>query len=206
MAMLSFFAELKDWQPVLGSVFGFGALTWGALYNYRLGRKRDDAIREKEALSVALGLYSEINLISNELASLANSIGGWYVRNGISGNDLPTHFAGNFVLPDPTLFKALSAKIGMLSPEILKPITRFYAYYSEAIGHFPKILENNESGISYGVEWVLDPAISAIEEVQPALREIERIGGIAEQTLTPCLLKAKKAKEMSDEMRHINHD
>jgi hypothetical protein len=161
---------------------------------------RDDAIREKESLSVALGLYSEINLISKELANLANSVGAWYLRTGVYGDGLPAHYSASFVLPEPTLFKALAAKVGMLSPEVLVPITRFYGYYGEAIGHFPKILENNERGISYGVEWVLTPAISAIEEVQPALREIERISGITDHVTQPCLLKAKGAKSLSDEM------
>jgi hypothetical protein len=197
--------ELKGWQPLLGAALGFFALTWGALYNYRLNRKRDDAIREKETLSVALGLYGEISLISRELASLANSVGAWYLRTGVYGHDLPAHYSASFVFPEPILYKALAAKVGMLSPEVLVPVTKFYGYYSEAIGHFPKILEDNGRGISYGVEWVLTPAISAIEDVQSALREIERIGGITDHATPPSLQKAKDAKNLSDEM-HPDYD
>ncbi len=204
MAFGAFFAELKDWQPVLGAALGFGALTWGALYNYRLGRRRDDAVREKEALSVALGLYSEINIISKELASLANTVAGWYLRRGVYGDDLPRYYSGNFVLPEPILFKALAAKVGMLPPEILMPITRFYGFYGEAVGHFPKILEDNEHRIRYGVEWVLDPAISAIEGVQSALREIEKIGNIKSTLPIPILVSAKEAVKLSDDMHTDN--
>ena len=92
MTFCEIYAELKGWQPVIGAVRGFGALTWGAFYNFRLGRRRDDAIRAKEALSVALGLYAEINLISVELTKLSNAIGRWYLRTGHSGQSVPTHF------------------------------------------------------------------------------------------------------------------
>lgn len=204
MAIANFVEGVKDWQPLLGALLGFGALTFGALYNYKLGRKRDDAIRDKEALSVALGLYSEINIISKELATLANSVGGWYLRSGVYGYDLPKHYTGNFVLPEPTLFRALAAKVGMLPPEILMPITRFYGFYGEVVGHFPKILEDNEHRISYGVEWVLDPAISAIEGVQSALREIEKIGNIKSTLAVPNLVSAKQAVKLSDEMHPEN--
>lgn len=200
MAFYEFYLHLKGWQTVIGAILGFGALTWGALYNYHLGRRRDDAVREKEATSVALGLYSEINLISKELAKLANSVGRWYMRTGVSGGSLPAHYSGSFVLPDATLFKALAAKVGMLSPDVLMPITRFYGYYSEVLIHFPKILEDDQRGISYGAEWVLSPAISAIDEVQTALREIERIGGITTPASVPDLQKAQKAVKLANDV------
>jgi hypothetical protein len=194
------FLELRNWQALMGTALGFGALTWGALYNYRLGRKRDDAIREQEARSVALGLYSEINLISKELAKSANSIGRWFLRAGVHGDGLPSHFSDSFVLPESTLFKALAPKVGMLSPDVLMSVTRFYGYYGEALSHFPKILENPESPISYGVEWFLGPAISAIDEVQPALREIERIGDITEAASKPDLERAREAIRLQEDL------
>lgn len=200
MSIIDFLRELKGWQALIGAVLGFGALTWGALYNYRLGRKRDDAIREKEALAVALALYSEIGLISKELARLANAVGGWYLRNGPSGDNVPAHFSDSFVLPEPTLFKALASKIGTLSPGVLLPITRFYGYYGETVSHFPLVLEDKERTINYGVEWVLGPAISAIDEVQPAMREIERIASLPRET-DPDLAKARKAKMFEEDTR-----
>ena len=200
MSIIDFLQELKGWQPLIGTVLGFGALTWGALYNYRLGRKRDDAIREKETLAVALALYSEIGLISKELASLANAVGGWYLRYAPSGENVPAHFSDSFVLPEPTLFKALASKIGMLSPSVLLPIIRFYGHYGETVNHFPLVLEDKERTISYGVEWVLGPAISAIEGVQPAMREIERVACLARET-EPDLTKARKAKMLEEDMR-----
>jgi hypothetical protein len=201
MTIIDFLQELKGWQPLIGTVLGFGALTWGALYNYRLGRNRDDAIRKKEELAVALALYSEIDLISKELASLANAVGGWYLRHGPSGENVPAHFSESFVLPEPTLFKALASKIGMLSPDVLLPVTRFYGYYGETVGHFPHILDDEDRAINYGVEWVLSPAISAIDEVQPALREIERIAGILPRESAPDLAKARKAKTLEEDIR-----
>jgi hypothetical protein len=206
MSYYGLYNELKGWQPVIGAVLGFGALTWGALYNYRLGRKRDDAIREKEALSVALGLYCEINLIVTELGHLANSLGNWYLRNAGLGDDVPAHFSDGFVLPEPTLYKALAPKIGMLSPEVLMPINRFYGFYGEAVRHLPKVLENDQRQISYGVEWVLDPAISAIDEVQPALLEVERLGNIANKSTVPDLARARQAQALQLEMRPDAHD
>lgn len=200
MALSQLYAELKSWQPVIGAVLGFGALTWGALYNYRLGRKRDDAIREREALSVAFGLYSEISLISKELTKLANAVGGWYLRSGFSADGVPRHFSESFVLPEPTLFNALAPKVGMLSPEVLIPVTRFYGYYGEAISHFPRILADKQRKIHYGVEWFLEPAINAIDEVQPALREIERLGDISDPAPIPDLTKARDAKELEEDM------
>lgn len=185
----------------MGAVLGFGALTWGALYNYRLGRKRDDAIREKETLSVALGLYSEISLISRELSKLANAVGRWSLRNGQFADGVPRHFSESFVLPDPTLFKALAPKFGMLPPAVLMPVARFYGYYGEALGHFPRILEDKEREIGYGVEWFLEPAINAIDEVQLALREIERLGEIPEPAPIPDLKMAREAKVLQEEIR-----
>jgi hypothetical protein len=200
IAMGEVLIELRNWQPLMGAALGFGALTWGALYNYRLGRKRDDVIREQEARSVALGLYSEINLISKELAKSANSIGNWYMRKGVHGDDLPSYFSDSFVLPESTLFKALAPKVGMLSPNVLMSVTRFYGYYTEALNHLPNILENPERPVSYGIEWFLGPAISAIDEVQPALREIERIGNVTDAAPKPDLEQARKAIRLQDEL------
>jgi len=201
MTFCEIYAELKGWQPVIGAVLGFGALTWGALYNFRLGRRRDDAIRAKEALSVALGLYAEINLISVELTKLSNAIGRWYLRTGHSGQSVPAHFSESFVLPEATLFKALAPKIGMLDPDVLMPIVRFYGHYGEAVAYFPKILEKTEdSAITYGVEWVLGPAIAAIDGVQSALREIEQLGEIAVPMAEPDLKKAREAQKLEEDM------
>jgi len=200
MAIGDVLLELRNWQPLIGAALGFGALTWGALYNYRLGRKRDDAIREQEARSVALGLYSEINLISKQLASSANSVGSWFMRAGISGSGLPSYFSDGFVLPEPTLFRALAPKVGMLPPDVLMSVTRFYGYYGEALSHLPKIHDTPESPIGYGVEWFLGPAVSAIDEVQSALREIERMGRIREAAPKPDLEQARKALRMQDDI------
>lgn len=194
------YSELKGWQSLIGAALGFGALTWGALYNYKLGRKRDDALRHAEAMSVALGLYSEINLISKELAALANTVGSWFLRAGYACDGVPKHFSESVVLPEPTLFKALASKVGLLPPEVLMGVTRFYGYYGEAGAHFQIILEDKDRKISYGVEWFLDPAIRAIEEVQPSLREIERLGGVAHPAPAPDLKKAKDARDVQHEM------
>lgn len=202
MTICEVYAELKGWQPVIGAMLGFGALTWGALYNFKLGRKRDDVIREKDALAVALGLYAEINIISVELAKLANAIGGWYTRTGYSGRSVPAHFSDSFILPEASLYKALAPKIGMLAPDLLMPIVRFYGLYGEVVAYFPKILEKNEeSSISYGVEWVLEPAIRAIDGVEPALREIERIGTIVRPAPALGLKRARAAQDLEESLR-----
>jgi hypothetical protein len=57
-----------------GSLIGLLALLVGALYNARLNRKRDDALRRAEAESIAVVLISELSCIRDSLLSNADKL------------------------------------------------------------------------------------------------------------------------------------
>ena len=50
MVPSEFYSELKGWQTAIGSLLGFIALMVAALWNFRLNRRRDAALRADEAL------------------------------------------------------------------------------------------------------------------------------------------------------------
>src|SRR5688572_21201123 len=76
--------ELRGGQTAIGSFFGFVALMTGALWNFHLNRKRDEALRKDERVSVAAALYGEILLLRKAAAHLALVIANVYMRQGIS--------------------------------------------------------------------------------------------------------------------------
>ncbi len=200
MSWLSFYNELKGWQSVIGSTLGFGALIAGALFNAHLNRKRDDRLRNAEAITIALSLYGEILLLRGDVAAMAASLGSWYVDRGGYAS-LPEYYRELYPLRKPTLYNALAPKLGMLNPDLLMLVTNFYSNYEATLGHFPKIFDNKEQKITYGPEWVIAPAISAAEDVEEALREIERLGGIRTPAVTPSTGRAHEAIELADAMR-----
>lgn len=193
--------ELRGWQSFLGSALGFGGLILGALFNAHLNRKRDDRLRNAEAITIALSLYGEINLLRSDIAAMASGIGGWFLTRGAHGDDLPDYFREIYQVREASLYKALASKIGMLNPEILLPITQFYSDYETAIGHFPKLFKNKGRAVTYGPEWVLSPAIRAVEEVERAIRRIEQLGHIAPRSNTPSTGRAKEALSLIEDMR-----
>ena len=65
------YAELKGWQSGIAALLGFIALIVGALFNFKLNRRRDDALRREEMLSVAIAIYGEILMLRTEVARLA---------------------------------------------------------------------------------------------------------------------------------------
>lgn len=190
--------EVKGWQPLIGTLIGFGGLISGALFNAHLNRKRDDRIRDTEAITIALSLYGEILTLRNEVSQIANVLGRWYVNNG-PHRAVPSHFREIFPLREPTLYKALAPKIGTLNPEILLPITKFYSDYDAAITFMAKLLSREEQQLSYGVEWVLRPAIDAVRDVESALRRIEQLGRIDQPASAPTLINADRGLELAEE-------
>src|ERR1700722_5331259 len=79
---MSLYDELKGWQSGIAALFGFIALIIGALWNFRLNRRRDAALRAEEAISVAAALYGEVVLLRMEVASLARSVANVAVSIG----------------------------------------------------------------------------------------------------------------------------
>jgi hypothetical protein len=107
----SLFQELKGWQGLIGSIFGFTALIAGALFNYHLNRKRDSMVRREEASAIAAALFGEIVLLRTEVALIARSIAAAYVRRGtqrVGTTDFDKHFLERCKLPEPILYKALA--------------------------------------------------------------------------------------------------
>ena len=113
-----FYNELKGWQTGISSMFGFGALIVAALWNFSLNRRRDAALRDEEALSVATALYGEILLLRKEVGQLARVVANIEINKS---REFDEHFLEAHPLSEPLLYKALAPKIGLLSPEWLIP-------------------------------------------------------------------------------------
>ena len=190
------YSELKGWQGAIGSVLGFVALICGALFNFRLNRRRDERLRNEEIVAVACALYGEIVILRQSVARMANAVGSRYIRHGFhSGEAIDRHFVDQFALPKPKLYPALASKVGMLQSQLALEVVRFYARVEDAVAWLPRLQEDEERPYSYGVNSVLAPAIDAVIGVAPALRIIEDMAGIAEQAGPPELKKALEAQE-----------
>ncbi len=196
MTWAEFYTELKGWQGAIGSVLGFLALIAGALFNYRLNRRRDERLRNEEIAAIVSALYGEIVILRRSVARMANAVGDRYFRHGIHGNGpIDHHFIEQFALPKPKLYPALANKVGMLQSHLALEVVLFYSRVEEAELWLPRLQENDERPFTYGVKYVLDPAIDAVIGVTPALRIIENIAGIAQEAGMPDLRKALDAQQ-----------
>jgi len=196
MTWAEFYTELKGWQGAIGSVLGFGALIAGAMFNYRLNRKRDERLRNEEVAAIASALYGEIVILRRSVARMANAVGNRYITHGLHGDgSIDSHFIEQFTLPKPKLYPALASKVGMLHSQLALEVVLFYSRVEEAELWLPRLQENDERPFIYGVKYVLDPAIDAVIGVTPALRIIENIAGIVEEAAMPDLKKALGAQE-----------
>jgi hypothetical protein len=189
------YEELKGWQGGIGSLLGLVALMLGALFNFHLNRKRDAILRTEEALSVAAALYGEIVLLRKQAAKLACAVAAVEINQTLK---LDTHFVEAQKLSEPTLYKALAPKIGLLSPDLVLAITEFHKNFQEARSWLPLLVENKERGYGYFSLSVLEPARDAVINIVPALREIERIASIPKPAEDPDLGLTEVAIE-SDE-------
>lgn len=201
MSWLTAYQELKAWQTVIGSTLGFGGLIIGALFNAHLNRRRDDRLRNAEALTIALSLYGEIKLLRDDAADLAMGLSSWYLESGAYNHSLPDFFGESYTVREPMIYNALASKLGMLAPDILLPITKFYSDYEAAITHFPKLFNVDGQKLSYGPEWVIGPAVSAVEDIEGGLRRIEQLGRIEIAARTPSIGQAKEALQLIDDLR-----
>jgi len=100
-----------------GSSLGLVALLLGALFNARLNRKRDDALREADRIALASALHAE-------LSGLHRS----FVENAQHLIDYPPADDGGFVVPNPTIriFPEMLPKIGLLQTETIKAVMGAY--------------------------------------------------------------------------------
>jgi hypothetical protein len=100
-----------------GSTLGLVALLLGALFNARLNRKRDDALREADRLALATALHAE-------LSGLHRS----FVENAQHLIDSPPADGAGFVVPAPTIriFQEMLPKIGLLRTDTIKAVMGAY--------------------------------------------------------------------------------
>jgi hypothetical protein len=172
----SLYQELRGWQSGIAALIGFLALLFGALFNFRLNRRRDAAIRHDEMMSVATALYGEILLMREDIARLARIVAKKRQRE----SEIDLEFVQANKLRDPILYPALASKLGMLPAELVMHITRFHENFQKAKEDLPLLVEDKERGFSYSVLTVLEPAVAAVNEVRPALRKIELLAGVPE--------------------------
>lgn len=178
---VEFFSDVKTWQTALGSALGFIALTFGALWNFRLNRKRDFLLRSEEIVSICCAIYGEIVILRRELADLAKGVSQRYLENGMGrrdGEPFDKYFFEMYTLSDPIIYPALAKNLGIIPPNLVISISEFYASFSETKYWLPKLEEDPNRGYSYNVLWVLKPAIEGIEKIEPTLRSIEQMANI----------------------------
>jgi hypothetical protein len=173
------YQELKSWQTVIGAVFGFIALMLGALYNFHLNRKRDAALRKEEMLSVAAALYGEIISLRNEIAFAGKIFARTVIEQGVLWWRIDEDFLASNALPEPTFYKVLADKIGLLDSDLILRIIAFHGAYSEVRKNFPLLLRNNET-YKHSPLSVLLPTQHAVTDILPALRKIENMASIVE--------------------------
>ena len=188
------YSELKEWQTGIGALLGFLALMAAALWNFRLNRLRDRELRRDEMLSVATALYGEILLLRQELTRLVTVIAKVVMRHGVFSKD----FVQIQMLKDAILYPALCHKLGLLPQEMVLAITRFHAAFEEAKRNLPFLAEDKDRGFTYNPLIVLQSAVTAVEEITPALRKIEKLANL-EEAIQPDLGHAKDVIEWEEE-------
>lgn len=206
-------AALMDWLGELQggaltvvsatTTFAFGilAVVLGALFNSYLNRRRDNRLREQEALATTAALYGEILLLRPQVARIANLVATAYFDEGFSPRPnvkFDQYLLERSVLSQPTIYLALSSKLGMLEPGLILAITKFYADCQEVRDWLPKLLPDEKRGYTYSVLHLLDPAYDAVVGVVPTLRKIEKSFGLVAAD-DPPMKKAISARQYEQE-------
>jgi len=193
--------NIKEWQEGLGAVVGFVGLIVVTQVTLWDARRRNRRSKQEQTLSVAVAIYGEMLLLREKMASLGKAASRLYVRNGLHGGDyFDSHFVHRFNLPDPHLYPALASKVGELPADLVRAITRFYFSYSEAQKWLPMIVPDENRPFEYGVNYVLDPILSAVVEIEPALVQIEFMGAITPAASRPDLGETESVIEMIEDM------
>lgn len=200
---------LKSWQTAIGSLLGFLALILGALFNFRLNRKRDAALRQEEALSVAAALYGEMLLLRNAVARLANAVA--YVHREVGIRPVPVirfdeHFVTRNALPEATLFRALAAKVGLLSPDLTLEVTQFFQRVEEARAAVPFLMDQPSRRYTHSPLIVVDPACDAVDKALPTLRKMEALLGLPPASEDIDLRAARLCQDMEETLSHQGHE
>jgi hypothetical protein len=107
----------------------FIALVVGALFNFRLNRRRDAALRNDETLGIAAALYGEILLMRERMALMAKVLSN---REHYGEHEIDQQFIDDYTPSDPILYPALAPKLGLLPSDLVLEITRFYDNFETA--------------------------------------------------------------------------
>jgi hypothetical protein len=105
-----------------------------------------------------------------------------------------------YPLPAPALYLKVADKVGLLPADIARRIVSFYVQYELAKGWMPQLREDPERGYSLGVGFVLDPAMEALKEVEPALRAIEAMIALPQSAKEANVKQAENALEIEELM------
>jgi hypothetical protein len=135
-----------------------------------------------------------------EAACLARAVANVHIT-GITVIPFDAHFIEANKLSEPFLYKALSAKIGLLDADVIIAITEFHCHIQEARSRLPLLIRNKDRNYSYSVANVLAPARDAVKNIVPGLRKIEGILSIRERAADPDL----GITDHIIEMEELNH-
>jgi hypothetical protein len=204
---MSLYEEIKGWQSGIGSLLGFVALMVGALWNFRLNRRRDAALRAEEVTSVAAALYGEIVLLQMEVAAVARAVAQVSVSMGTERDPIikfDTHFIAAHVISEAILYKALANKLGLLPAELIIAITAFHKNIQQVRTALPLLIDDRTRGYTYGAGHVLVPARDAAFDIVPTLRMIEQMANIPKRATPIDLGQAEGIIEMEREIHEIH--
>jgi hypothetical protein len=107
-----------------GSALGLFALLCGAMFNAHLNRRRDDALRSADRITLATALYAELQGVHRTLLDNADGL-----SKRDSGPD------GGFLVPEPTVkvFPVMLPKLGLLSADAVRKVMDAYILNEEYI-------------------------------------------------------------------------
>lgn len=200
---------LEGWQTAIAAVIGFVGLIAAALFNARLNRKRDDRLREREKLSVALAFYGEVVLLRREMARLARVVAVIESNGGAESTSL-VKFDENFIkdnrLSDPIIYPALACGLGILDAGLVLSITEFYRNFELARTSLPLLVKRQGRDFTYQASAVLVPARDSVVNVEGALRRVERLAGISAIEERPDMGMAEDIIEHEERMVRLSRD
>ncbi len=77
---------------------------------------------------------------------------------------------------EPVIFPSIASRLGLLDPQLVLGITRFYARLEEAKRGLEDLI-SEYTGPKHSCTVVLRPVVFGIEDVKPCLRVIEELTG-----------------------------
>lgn len=201
-------SSLESWQPAVTSMLGLVAIFIAALLGFWFNRRRDAYLRNEEVRSIATALYAEVVVLRIYTAKMSNRVAKAYENQGLGrhgAEPFNAHFFEQVPMPEARIYAELSSQIGKLPAEILLGLVEFHSSYEEARYWLPRLEEREDRGFSYGVLWVLHPALNAIEKVDASLRSIEKLADICPPVERPDVKSARSVVDWEEELWEQSH-